>query len=240
MIGERVGPYRLVETLGEGGMGTVYRAERDGQLVALKLVKTELSSPEAHARFEREARVRIDHPNVVRVIDAGVDPRGPYLALELLEGETLAERLTRGRLERDEALDVAIQACRGLGAAHAAGVVHRDLKPSNLYLCTDGAVKILDFGVARIESLGDRLTKTGQVVGTLAYLSPEQAERQKLVDHRADLWSLGAVMYECLAGRPPFAEDTALATLVAVMLGEPAPLSTFRVDVDEDVQSIVT
>lgn len=238
-----VGPYEVLAKLGEGGMGIVYRARATGagssEEVALKVVRATCTDEDALARFDREAGIRVDHPNIVRVVDRGHTADGPYIAFELLEGETLGERLSRGRLSREEAFDVLIQAARGLVAAHDAGVVHRDLKPSNLFLCSDGTVKILDFGVALLESIGTRLTASHQVVGTLAYLSPEQVESEESVDHRCDIWALGAVFYECLAGRVPFLEDSAIGTLVAIMMAQPPPVSAFIGTTDATIENII-
>jgi len=223
----RVGRYCLGEILGRGGMGVVYRAtDPEGREVAVKmLLSSGIRTRAERARFQREARIRIDHPNVVEVLDAGVDDGLPWIAFELLPGESLSERLLRGRLEVEEALRYGIAAAEGLAAAHAAQVVHRDLKPSNLFICEDGTVKIIDFGIARLDDEQTRLTATGSVLGTPTYLSPEQANGASTLDTRTDVWSLGVVLHEALAGRSPFERSTALATILAVMV-EQAPRLT--------------
>ncbi len=225
-VPERLGPYRVDGVLGAGGMGVVYRGvDASGGRAAIKVVRASFTSREALIRFEREARVRVDHPNVVRVLDTGTTADGaPYIAFELLEGESLAQRLVRGALSCEDAIDLGIQLADGLAAAHEAGVVHRDLKPSNVFCCADGTAKILDFGVARSTAGATELTATGRVVGTLDYLSPEQAEGKQMVDARSDVWSLGAVLYEAVAGRPPFRQETPIATIVAILLSDLPPI----------------
>jgi tetratricopeptide (TPR) repeat protein len=237
-----VGPYAIEGVLGQGGMGTVLRARApDGAPIALKIVRSSLTTRDALDRFEREARIRIAHPNVVAVLDAGADHEGsPYIALELLDGRTLAERLRdEGTLSAAEILEIGIQACAGLEAAHRFGVIHRDLKPSNIFCCRDGVVKLLDFGVASLRDAETRLTETGHVLGTLYYLAPEQAEGSARLDARTDVWALGAVLFEALAGRPPFREESALATVVATMLAELPSLRALRPDVPPALESVI-
>ena len=221
---ERVGSYHLEEVLGHGGMGIVYRAiSPEGAVVAVKLLQSSpLRRRSEIARFQREARIRIDHPNVVQVLDAGVDDDLPWIAFELLEGESLSARLEREPLGLRLAVDLARQVAAGLAAAHAQRVIHRDLKPSNLFLCRDGTLKIIDFGIARLSGAETQLTMTGNVLGTPTYLSPEQAQGQRALDERTDLWSLGVCLYEMVAGRTPFERASSLATMLAVMI-EPAP-----------------
>ncbi len=222
-----VGPFLIEGELGTGGMGVVYRATGPGGVpAAVKVLKVGLASVEVLRRFEREGAIRIAHPNLIQVLDTGVDARtgSPFIALELLEGESLEQRLTRGPLPAAAVVDLGLQACRGLAAAHGAGVVHRDLKPSNLYLCASGAVKLLDFGIALVETRETRLTSAGGIIGTPAYMSPEQVRGDATLDARTDVWSLGAVLYEALAGRPPFVRETALAIMLAIHMEEPDPL----------------
>jgi eukaryotic-like serine/threonine-protein kinase len=238
------GRYRLVRPLGHGGMATVYLGH-DSELdrpVAVKLLAENLAGDVAfRERFVREARLaaRLSHLNVVSVYDAGEEADGrPYIVMEHVDGETLADLLhERGRLPADEAVGLALQACRGLEHAHAAGLVHRDVKPQNLLLRTDGTLKIADFGIARAaESTG--LTQAGTILGTAAYLSPEQALGEE-VTSAADVYSLGAVLYELLAGRPPHEFDS-LADLAAKQTaGAITPLSELTPEVPRRVEDAV-
>jgi eukaryotic-like serine/threonine-protein kinase len=206
------GRYRLERPLGHGGMASVYLA-RDSELdrdVALKLLADNLGGDESlRKRFVREARLaaRLSHPNVVSVFDAGEDGGRPYIVMEYVDGENLAELLSRrGSLPPEEARGLALQAAHGLAHAHAAGLVHRDMKPHNLILRRDGTLKIADFGIARAAETTS-LTQAGTVLGTAAYLSPEQALGEE-VTPATDVYSLGAVTYELLAGKPPFEPET--------------------------------
>jgi serine/threonine protein kinase len=226
------GNYRVGERVGEGGMGVVYRAEDTclGRTVAVKALPAALAR-DAHqrARFEHEARIlaSLNHPNIAAIHGVEETARGPVLVLEFVPGETLARRLDRGRLSPEEAIAIATSIARGLEAAHAAGVVHRDLKPSNIQLTPEGAVKILDFGVAKQAAPregGERReghTASGQVIGTAGYMSPEQA-RGKLVDRRTDLWALGCVLFEMLTGSRAFDGETSSDTVAAVLRAEPS------------------
>ena len=238
------GRYRLERPLGHGGMATVYLG-RDSELerpVAVKLLAENLAGDAAfRKRFLREARLaaRLSHPNVVSVYDAGADADGrPYIVMECVEGETLADLLREhGRLPADQAIGLALQACRGLEHAHAAGLVHRDVKPQNLLLRKDGTLKIADFGIARAAET-TALTQVGTVLGTAAYLSPEQALGEE-VTSAADVYSLGAVIYELLTGRPPY-EFESLADLAAKQAaGAITPVSELAPDVPERVEDAV-
>jgi serine/threonine-protein kinase len=212
------GRYRLEQPLGEGGMASVFLAQ-DLELdrpVAVKLLAENLTGdPSFRERFVREARhaARLSHPNIVSVYDAGEDGGRPYIVMECVEGENLADVLaSRGRIAPDEVQALALQGAEGLAHAHAAGLVHRDIKPQNLLLRSDGTLKIADFGIARAAE-ATALTQAGTVLGTAAYLSPEQALGED-VGPEADVYSLGAVLYELLTGRPPFEFDS-LADLAA-------------------------
>jgi eukaryotic-like serine/threonine-protein kinase len=211
------GRYRVERTLGHGGMATVHLAEDTqlGRRVAVKRLADHLADdPEVRSRFVREARLaaRLSHPNVVAVFDAGEEDTRPYIVMEYVEGETLADVLKRERrLDPDRAVEVALQACAALQHAHDAGLVHRDVKPGNLLVRRDGTVKIADFGIARAAE-ATQVTEHGTVLGTAAYLAPEQA-RGESTSPAADVYALAAVLYEMLAGRPPFEFDS-LADLV--------------------------
>jgi serine/threonine protein kinase len=227
------GRYEVQRPLGHGAMAVVDLAHdvRLGRHVALKRLAENLArDEELRSRFLREARLaaRIAHPNVVRIYDVGEDGDRPFIAMEYVEGETLAELLVRkGPLSPDDVVQLGVQACRGLAAAHEAGLVHRDVKPQNLLLRSDGVLKLGDFGVA-FGLDGTRLTMAGTVLGTAAYLAPEQARGEE-VSAAADVYALGAVLYELLTGRPPRTAST-LAELaepatIAPPAGVPAPLS---------------
>jgi eukaryotic-like serine/threonine-protein kinase len=206
------GRYEVERTLGGGGMAVVYLA-RDGELgrpVALKVLADNLADDtELRGRFVREARLaaRLSHPNVVRVYDAGEEDGRPYIVMECVEGESLAELLRReGPLPADRVADLGAQACAGLEHAHRAGLVHRDVKPANLLLTEDGTLKVADFGIAHAVG-GTRVTEVGTVLGTAAYLSPEQALGE-VVTPASDIYSLGTCLYELVAGEPPYGHET--------------------------------
>jgi eukaryotic-like serine/threonine-protein kinase len=233
MTGQLVGHYRILEKIGAGGMGEVFRAhdERLGRDVALKLIRPASSdNPDHLRRFEQEARAAaaLNHPNILAIYDVGFEGATPYIVSELLQGRTLRQRLSEGPIALLDATDYALQIAHGLTAAHERHIVHRDLKPENLFLTEDGRVKILDFGVAKlqaplesersIESL-TTVTKSGAVVGTVAYMSPEQL-RGKPVDHRSDIFSFGAILYEMLAGCRAFRGETEVDTMTAVLREE--------------------
>ena len=233
--GDHVGPYEVLGSLGAGGMGEVYRARdpRLGRAVAIKVLPESVSADASRRhRFEHEARTTglLNHPNILVVYDVGDHEGAPYLVTELLEGETLRERLRAGAIPARKAVDYALQAAHGLAAAHDKAVVHRDLKPENLFVTKDGVVKILDFGLAlqAVVAEGEdtrsptltRETGPGVVLGTVGYMSPEQA-RGETADHRSDIFALGAVLYEMLTGRRAFHGDTAVETLNAILKQEP-------------------
>lgn len=209
--------YVLGEKIGSGGMGVVHKAHHQGlhRDVAVKFLHAHLADDaEAVERFLREARLiaRMDHPNIVRVTDTGRwDDGRPYLVMELLGGESLAERLARGPLPEPEAVEVACQVLEALSVAHREGIVHRDIKPGNVRLCPGGVAKLLDFGIARA-SAGTALSGTGSMIGTPAYMSPEQAEG-KTAGPSSDLYSVGILLYEMLTGDVPFKADTPLVVL---------------------------
>ncbi len=238
--GTRLGPYEIVAPIGAGGMGEVYRARdtRLGRDVAIKVLPGEFAAdPERLRRFEREAKATaaLSHPNILEVHDVGTHGGVPYLVEEWLEGESLGERIKRGALTAPEALSIARQIAAGLAAAHEKGIVHRDLKPANVFLTVDRRVKVLDFGLAKLvgtiptgeaETLTHAptgATESGRVLGTVAYMSPEQARGQP-VDLRTDVFSSGVVLYEMLSGERPFRGATGTDVVAAILKEAPAPL----------------
>ena len=238
--GTTLGPYQIVSQLGSGGMGIVYQATdpRLKRTVAIKLLPPDLTRDEtAKQRFLQEAQAAsaLDHPNICVIYEINETPDGQlYLVMAHYEGETLKERISKGQLELADAIDIATQVGEGLAEAHGAGIVHRDIKPANLLVTKTGVVQILDFGLAKLAG-SEGVTQTGTTVGTVAYMSPEQARGQE-VDHRTDIWSLGVVLYEMLAGTPPFAGETLAAIVHATLEREPPPLSGSS----SSVQSTVT
>ncbi len=233
--GSRLGPYTILSPLGAGGMGEVYRARdpRLGREVAVKVLPAAVSEDgDRLRRFEQEARAAsaLNHSNILTVFDTGSQDGTVYLVTELLEGETLRERLAGGALPARKAIEIGIQIARGLAAAHERGIVHRDLKPENLFLTRDGRVKILDFGLARLQrsDIGEAPTiltgtEPGVVLGTVGYMAPEQVRGQP-ADHRADVFALGVVLYEMLTGRRAFQRDSAAETMTAILREEPPDL----------------
>lgn len=235
---ERVGPYRLVREIGRGGIGRVYEAvDPAGTTVALKCLPTGTSRV-SDERLIREAQVRIAHPNVVRTLAGGLGADGrPYLAMELLRGRTLREALASK--DAGGVVGAVRQAARGVAAIHAQGLVHRDIKPENLFLCEDGAVKVLDLGIAAFHDEQARLTDTGAVVGTPAYVAPEQLEGGGHLDPRSDVWALGVVLFEGLTGVSPFKRDTALATMFAVSSAPVPSLRQHAPGASEELEAVV-
>jgi len=249
--GTRLGPYEIVAPLGAGGMGEVYRA-RDPRLhreVAIKVLPERLSQdPQALARFEREAKAvaAISHPNILGIHDVGNEGGATYIVTELLEGETLRSRLRSGALPWRLAVEIGAAIAGGLSAAHLKGVVHRDLKPENLFLTADGRVKILDFGLARWRPAAPppdassipTETEAGTVMGTAGYMSPEQV-RGESAEPPSDLFSLGCVLYEMIAGRRAFARETAAQTMTAILEARPAPLGEIAKSLPHELDRVV-
>ena len=254
IAGRLIGPYRIASLIGKGGMGEVYLAHdpRLGRRIALKLLSPELTlHAEGVRRFQQEARTAsaLNHPNILTIYEVGQEGALQFIATEFVEGVTLREHMTRARLDLQEVLDVTTQIASALVAAHAAGIVHRDIKPDNIMIRHDGLIKVLDFGIAKLiehDACSDREAPTrmmintspGMMIGTVSYMSPEQA-RGLPVDARADIWSLGVMLYEMLAGRRPFEGATMSHIIVAILEHEPMPLGKLSPDVPVEIQSIV-
>ena len=237
--GTKLGPHEIQSLIGSGGMGEVYRAHdsRLNRIVAIKILPTSYSADaERLQRFVQEARAAaaLNHPNILSIFDIGEERGAPYIVSELLEGQTLRERIRSGPLSSRKAIDYALQVARGLAAAHEKGIVHRDLKPENLFLTHDDRVKILDFGLAKLtrpETDGDAdaatvqiNTEPGQIMGTVGYMAPEQV-RGKPADHRSDIFSFGSILYEMLSGQRAFRGESPADTMSAILKDEPAELS---------------
>ncbi|HEU5237385.1 MAG TPA: protein kinase [Pyrinomonadaceae bacterium] len=252
--GSRLGPYEIISSLGAGGMGEVYRARdtRLGREVALKILPSSFSdNKERLYRFEQEARAAgaLNHPNILSIHDVGADNGAPYVVFELLEGETLRQRIGSTPLPQRKAIDYALQIAHGLAAAHDKRIIHRDLKPENLFITKDGRVKILDFGLAKLVQVDpvaiesnvptrQIVSQPGMIVGTVGYMSPEQVRGNK-VDHRSDIFSVGAIFYEMLSGRRAFHGDSAVETMSAILKEEPPDLSATNRNIAPALQRIV-
>ena len=240
------GKYQLIRKLGEGGMGVVYEAmhTRIQQRVAIKMLLPDvLDLPEVVPRFEREARAagKLRSDNTARVLDVDLGENGlPYMVMEFLDGTDLGKVVEQnGALPVAEAVDYVLQACSAMAEAHSVGVIHRDLKPSNLFVTNEHKVKVLDFGISKLENDQEaRVTATQTVVGTPLYMSPEQVRSAKHVDARSDIWSLGIILYELLTGRTPF-EGSTTAAAAAICIDQPPPLAQFRRDVPPDLERAI-
>jgi hypothetical protein len=246
LVGRQLGAYQIVSLLGSGGMGEVYRG-RDSRLerdVAVKVLLARLAAdPDRVRRFAGEARAasQLNHPNILSIYDVGTHDGSPYLVSELLEGDTLRERLARDRFPVQKAIDFAIQMAHALAAAHDKGIVHRDLKPENVFITRDGRVKILDFGLAKLSDPAATVlghTEPGTVMGTVGYMSPEQL-RGEAVDHRTDIFALGAILYEMISGTRAFGGASSVETMSAVMRDDPPDLSAGDPSVPAAVERIV-
>jgi serine/threonine-protein kinase len=247
------GKYRIESVIGEGGMGAVFAASHllTGKRVALKWMLPELAADaDAVQRFMREAQAagRIDHPNVVDIYDVGEHDGSIFLVMEYLHGETLTAAANRGDLNASQIIQLLLPAMRGVAAAHRTGVVHRDLKPDNIFLCSgdDGGYrepKVLDFGISKVSSVGDqmnpRLTRTGAVMGTPYYMSPEQIRGSSEVDQRTDVYAFGVILYEALTGHVPFDADAYSALILEIATGTPKRLRHHRPELPEDLERVV-
>src|SRR6266480_7989335 len=256
LVGQAFGHYKISERIGSGGMGEVYLATdvTAGRKAALKLLPMRFTGDaERLKRFQQEAHavVALNHPNIVTVYEIGEGHSTHYIASELIEGETLRQRLMRGRIEVDDAVDVAIQVASALAAAHAAGIIHRDISPGNIMLRPDGYVKVLDFGIAKLaeqevpvtmpkdEALLLVETNLGSILGTVSYISPEQACGVP-VDKRTDIWSLGVALYEMVTGHAPFTGDTPKEVMTSILEIEPPPLTRYVAHAPAELQQIVS
>ena len=247
-IGSTVGGYRLDRMIGEGGMGVVFEATH-GTLetrVAIKLLHPHLTRDESTAtRFEREARAaaKIRHPNVVRILDfVKAEDGAACIVMDLLTGESLTDRLKRAPLPPDEAAEVLLPIMDAIGFMHEAGIVHRDLKPDNIYLAREAGKivpKLLDFGIAKVLDDSSHVTRTGMVVGTPAYMSPEQARGSKKVGPGVDIWAMGIVWFECLVGHTPFAADGPQAMLAEILTKSPPPIRSVAAQVPPHVGDVI-
>ena len=244
MIGTIISQYRIIEKLGQGGMGVVYRAEdmKLDRSVAIKMLPHGIGADEDQkTRFLQEARAAsaIDHVNIGSIYGIDETPDGDlFIAMAFYEGETLKERIRKGQVPLEEAVGIATQIARGMAQAHEKGIIHRDLKPANIILTRDGTVKIIDFGLAKFVA-GAQLTRSGISVGTVAYMSPEQI-RGEGVDARSDIWALGVVLFEMLAGKLPFRGEHETALLYSVSNEPPIDISTHRSDVPEDLHGLIS
>src|SRR5206468_3053285 len=255
LVGQTFGHYKISKPIGSGGMGEVYLATdiKAGRKAALKLLPMHFTGDaERLHRFQQEAHalVGLNHPNILTVYEIGEDHSIHYIASELIEGETLRQRLEHGPMQLREAVDVAIQVASALVAAHETGIVHRDIKPENIMRRPDGYVKVLDFGIAKlieqcaasddqvIQTATALQTRPGLILGTGRYMSPEQA-RGQTVDARSDIWSLGIVVYETITGIPPFQGETPSDCIASILTSEPPCLSAVFPDIPLELEAIV-
>src|SRR6266567_742988 len=256
LVGQTIGHYKISESIGTGGMGEVYLATdvTAGRKAALKLLPERFTGDaERLKRFQQEAHavVALNHPNILTVYEIGEDHSTHYIASELIEGETLRQRLMRARIEVSEAVDIAIQVASALAAAHETGIVHRDINPGNIMLRPDGYVKVFDFGIAKLaeqeapatmpedEALLLVETNLGSILGTVPYMSPEQA-RGSTVDKRTDIWSLGVVLYEMVTGHAPFTGETPREVITSIRETEPPPLTSYNKQTPPELQQIIS
>ncbi|MFQ5853968.1 MAG: protein kinase, partial [Candidatus Binatia bacterium] len=242
MISKTISHYKILEKLGSGGMGDVYKAEdtKLQRIVALKFLPLELTrDEEARQRFVREARTAsaLDHPNIGTIHEIDEVDGHSFIAMAYYEGETLKDKIEHGPLDVEDATDITIQIAQGLAKAHSKDIVHRDIKPANVVITEDRQVKIIDFGLAKLRGR-TVLTKTGTTMGTVAYMSPEQTQGAN-VDHRTDIWALGVMLYEMLAGENPFKGDYEQAVMYSIMHEEPEFITKVRGEVPGQMERIL-
>ncbi len=240
--GTQVSHYRIISKIGAGGMGEVFLAEdtKLNRKVALKFLPPHTCQDEDYRkRFTREAQAAagLDHPNIAGIYEVGEYSGRPFYSMQVIQGQSLKDVIAGKDLPIDRILEIAIQVCEGLQAAHDKGIVHRDIKPSNILLDGHGRVRIVDFGLASIRG-SEHLTKTGSTLGTIGYMSPEQVQGKE-IDQRSDLFSLGVVLYELITKQNPFKRDSEAATLKAVCDDIPHPVARYRSDVPDGLQAVI-
>lgn len=241
----QIGDYRLEEVIGRGGMGVVYRAEQISlkRVVAIKMIRENRPETfENRQRFfaEAEANARLEHPGIVQVFEVSEYRGHPYFSMQYVRGQTLAEKLKQGPLPQRQAARIMVDVCRAIGFAHRQGVLHRDIKPSNILVDRNDQVRVTDFGLAKLADSADSLTRTGAVVGTPSYMSPEQSSgRTNIVGPRSDIYSLGTVLYHLLTGRPPFVADSPMELALKVLEQDPPPPRLLEPRIDRDLEMIV-
>ncbi|MEK6755805.1 MAG: serine/threonine-protein kinase, partial [Bacteroidota bacterium] len=240
MIGQTISHYNILEKLGEGGMGVVYKAQdtKLNRSVALKFLPAHLSASEQDkARFlqEAQAAAALNHPNICTIYGIEEHDGHTFIAMELVEGQSLREK--KQSFSVKQAVDIGIQIADGLSAAHEKGIVHRDIKPENIMIRKDGIVQIMDFGLAKLRG-ASRLTKEGSTVGTVGYMSPEQVQGQE-TDHRTDIFSLGVILYEMLAGQSPFKGVHETAIMYEIVNVDPAPTSSINSEINPELDAII-
>lgn len=240
-----MGDYELLEMVGQGGMGVVFRARQLslGREVAIKMIQQDrLGSPEDHQRFlaEAEATARLEHPGIVRVYEVGEFEGTPFFSMQFIRGETVAQRLKSGPMPQRQAADLIAAVARAIDYAHKQGILHRDIKPSNILLDEHGHPKVTDFGLAKFFGANDHLTRTGAILGTPSYMSPEQASgRSSQLGPTSDVYSLGTLLYHSLTGRPPLVADSPLELALKILEQEPIPPRVLEPKIDRDLEMIV-
>jgi len=243
MIGKQITHYKVIDKLGEGGMGVLYLAE-DLELnrkAVLKFLPPDMmNDPETNLRFKREAQSAgsLSHPNIVTIYDVGVHENKTFIAMEYVEGKTLRELIKSDDLTIERITDISVQICEGLNEAHSKGITHRDIKPENILIDEKGKVKIVDFGLAKIKNISRGITKQDSTVGTLKYMSPEQI-RNQTVDHRSDIWSFGVILYEMITGKYPFKGEHDASLFYSIINQSPEPLARYKSNISEGFQRII-
>ena len=232
MLNKIISHYKVIEKLGEGGMGVLYLAE-DLELnrkAVLKFLPPDMmNDPDTNLRFKREAQSAgsLSHPNIVTIYDVGVHENKTFIAMEYVEGKTLREVIKSDELTIERVTDISVQICEGLNEAHSKGITHRDIKPENILIDEKGKVKIVDFGLAKVKNISKGITKAGSTLGTIKYMSPEQIRNQK-VDQRSDIWSFGVILYEMITGRYPFKGEHDASLFYSIINQTPGTISKIQ------------